>query len=256
MKSKLLLSLMILSICAVGYSQNAVAIVDYMKVKPQNEGDYLEVEKEWKKIHQARLDQGIITTWILYKRMYAGAADSYQYITVAIYDDFKKTENPIPWNWMTENYSEEELDKLMEKTGKSRVMLTSEVYFQYAEVENAKPSKYMIINRMKPKPGKAGEYRTYEKEIVQPFFEEAIEQEQRSNWSAWDRWMSDSEFSMVTVDGYAEFGQWRDQTVSFEEIMKKVHPDKSPDELMGKASEMRTRVSMELWKVVDIVSAD
>ena len=62
-------------------SQNdATVMIMYMKVKPGEVDKYLKLEKEWKKIHQARMEKGYITGWQLWQKMYAGTEDEYQYL--------------------------------------------------------------------------------------------------------------------------------------------------------------------------------
>ncbi|MDP6457455.1 MAG: hypothetical protein QF669_08410, partial [Candidatus Marinimicrobia bacterium] len=60
-------------------SAQTIAVVSYMKVEPGNTQEYLEVEKIWKKIHQTRLEKGMIKFWGLYSVMYTGTASEYNY---------------------------------------------------------------------------------------------------------------------------------------------------------------------------------
>ena len=227
-------------------------VVEFMKVEQGDRGKYLEVEKEWKKIHQARVDEGLIIQWHLWQKMYSGADDPYHYITVAFYDDFKKTENSMPWDWIRENYTQEERYDLMQKTSQSRTLVRTEVYHQLAAALGEETSKYILVNRMKVKPGQGSVYRDLEKEIIQPIMEEAVNQGMRHSWIAWEKWPGDTDFQFVTVDGYAEYGQWQNGWIG-EEIINAVHPDLSTDELVEKISRARTMKSTELWKLVDAV---
>jgi hypothetical protein len=249
---KTIFTLLLFAFCSTSQAQYIGIVVDFMKVKPGNMGKYLEVEKEWKKIHQARVDQGMIIQWHLWQKMYSGADDPYQYITVAFFDDFNKTENSIPWDWIEENYSQEERNDLMKRTGQSRTMVRTEVYHQVAAALGKETSRYILVNRMKVKPGQGGVYRTLEQDIIQPIMAEAINRGNRHSWIAWEKWPGDSDFQFVTVDGYAEYGQWQDGWIG-EEILKAVHPDLSSDELGEKIGNARTMKSTELWKLVDAV---
>jgi hypothetical protein len=251
--NKTIFTLLLFAFCTTSQAQYIGIVVNFMKVKPGDRGAYLEVEKEWRKIHQARLDQGMIIQWHFWQKMYSGADDPYQYITVAFFDDFKKTENSIPWDWIMENYTEEERNDLMKKTGQSRTVVRTEVYHQVAAVLSEETSKYILVNRMKAKPGQTGAYRTMEQEIIQPIMDEAVKRGNRHSWSAWEKWLGDSDFQFVTVDGYAEYGQWRNGWFG-EDILKTVHPDLTTDELSEKIGNARTMKSTELWKLVDVVA--
>jgi hypothetical protein len=246
-------TLLLFAFCSTGQAQYTGIVVDFMKVKPGDRGKYLEVEKEWKKIHQARVDQGMIVQWHLWQKMYSGADDPYQFITVAFYNDFDKTENSIPWEWIEENYTQQERNDLMKKTGQSRTLVKKEIYHQVAAVYGEETSKYILVNRMKAKPGQTGVYRKLEQEIIQPIMEEAVKLGNRHSWIAWEKWPGDSDFQFVTVDGYAEYGQWQDGWIG-EDILKKVHPDLSADELGQKVNNARIMKSTELWKLVDVVA--
>jgi hypothetical protein len=250
---KPIFTLLLFAYCTTSQAQYIGIVVEFMKVKPEDRGKYLEVEKEWKKIHQASLDQGKIVQWHLWQKMFSGADDPYQYITVAFYDDFNKTENRLPWDWIMENYTQEERNDLMTRTGQSRMLVRTEVYHQVAATLGEGTSKYILVNRMKAKPGQAGVYRTLEKEIIKPMMDEAVNMGKRHSWSAWEKWPGDSDFQFVTVDGYAEYGQWRNGWFG-EDILKTVHPDLTMDELGEKISSARTMASTELWKLVDVVA--
>lgn len=246
-------TLLLFAFCTTSQAQYMGIVVDFMKLNSGDRGNYLEVEKQWKKIHQARLDQGMIVQWHLWEKMFSGADDPYQFITVAFFDDFNKTENSFPWDWIMENYTQEERNELMEKTGQSRTLVKTEVYHQVAAALGNETSKYILVNRMKVKPGQAGAYQVLEREIIQPMMVEAVKDGNRHSWFAWRKWPGESDFQFVTVDGYAEYGQWRNGWFG-EDLLKKVHPDLTADELGEKINNTRTMESTELWKLVDVVA--
>ena len=94
-----LLTLLLVAFTLTAFSQDdAVIVIGYMKVKPGESGKYLELEKEWKKIHEARLEKGFITGWQLWEKMYAGAEDEYHYIVIEWYENFHKTSPVSPFS--------------------------------------------------------------------------------------------------------------------------------------------------------------
>lgn len=73
------------------------AVIEYIKVKPEDHLKYLEVEQKiWKPMHQERINQGIIASWTLYAVEFSGSADSYNYVAISTYNDTKNLETP--WN--------------------------------------------------------------------------------------------------------------------------------------------------------------
>jgi hypothetical protein len=62
----------------------------------------MELVKEALEFHQVRVEKGIITRWALYRKMYGGSEDPYDYILVHLNDDFQKTEKVFPDKDMNE----------------------------------------------------------------------------------------------------------------------------------------------------------
>lgn len=65
-------------------SHAQVAVLDYMKVTPENELEYLEVEEIWKKVHEEKVRVGLTKGWYLYKVRFTGTSSPYQYVTINI----------------------------------------------------------------------------------------------------------------------------------------------------------------------------
>ena len=71
-------------------------IVETMKATPGKSGEYVKAEREvWKRVHQERIKQGLITGWNFYVvRSPAGSSVPYDYITVTFVQGWNKLENP------------------------------------------------------------------------------------------------------------------------------------------------------------------
>jgi hypothetical protein len=72
--------------------------VDYMKVQPGNEGDYMKVEQEgWKPIHQERIKQGKLHSWYFFGVDFpSGTETKYNYVTVNTFDQWGQVETRTP----------------------------------------------------------------------------------------------------------------------------------------------------------------
>ena len=224
--------------------------VGYMKVKPGQWSNYLELEKQAKEFHQARVEKGIITQWQLYQKMYSGADDPYDFIVVHFYDDYQKTENPMPQELVNEMYSSEEVAAFMKKAGEARTQVKVEYYDQVAASETFKPAKYIRVNTYTVKPGDRGPYVQSRREIIQPLFSELVKRGHIAGWSLWHKLTYDVEFQFVSADAFEEFGQWK-SGMPYQEIWKEVHTDKDMSEVSAEINKLRMPVSSEYWKLVD-----
>jgi len=248
--NKTLLTIIVLALACSVQAQYTGISVGFMKVEPGQWSNYRELEKQAKEFHQARVEKGIITQWQLYRKMYSGADDPYDFIVVHFYDDYKKTEKPFPQELVDEMYSKEEQAAFMKKVGETRTQVRVEYYDQVAASETFKPAKYIRVNQYKVKPGDRGKYVQSRREITQPLFSEFVNRGHMAGWSLWSKLTYDKEFQFVSVDAFEEFGQWK-QGMPYEEIWKEVHPDKPQSEVQPEYGNLRMPVRSEYWKLVE-----
>jgi hypothetical protein len=248
--NKAVLTILILLLAFSVQAQYMGASVGYAKITSGMNSEFLELEKVAKKLHQARVEKGIITQWHLYRKMYRGADDPYDYIFVSFFDDYMKTQNSFPAELREKVLTEEEWAAFREKAGKVRTIIKNEYYDQVMAADGGKPAKYIRVNRYKVKPGEAGTYIDLRREITKPMQEEFIKRGHRAGWSMWRKLTYDQKFQFVTVDAFAEFGDWK-SGIPGGEIFKEVHPDHNLDETMTKMRESKTNVSSEYWRLVE-----
>lgn len=248
------LALFLFSILAVLYvniahSQDAYILIDYMKVASINEDNYLAIEKEWKIVHQKKMDEGMIDGWQLWKKLYAGDDDPYQYITITWYGSFNQTNFKYPENFWSSLMTEEKYQDLYKRTVASRSMSSREVSFRIMQANNATDTKYLIVNRMKVDPDAENEYIDMERNIWKPLHEESIEKGFRTHWSVWETFpYSEGQARFTTIDGFEEFSQ----IGNFDGMMHRlVHPELSWTEIDLEAARLRDRISTEIWELVD-----
>ena len=229
-------------------AQNPMVIVEYMKVTQGSESAYLEVEQAWKKVHQKRIDAGISAGWQLWRNVYAGYNDPYQYMTVNWYTDLAQSFKPTPDGFW------DEFQDLLNKTGETRVLATRQVSYQIAQAENSMPSNYIYVNQMHVKQGMGGDYVDMELEVFKPVHEEAIKRGLRSHWGIWSNWpLKEGGAAYVTVDGYKDVAQLTGGGDMNDDLFSAVHPGKSADEVYDKINKLRKMDGTELWELVDQV---
>jgi hypothetical protein len=234
------------------FAQNATNVAEYMKVTRGMEGEYLEVEQAWKKVHEKRVAADVCDGWQLWRKLYAAPGDPYQYITIHWYDSFEKSlTTSWPEGMLDGLFNDEEWSELYEKTLKSRKMTGTEVFHLVTAAENGGNAPFIAVNRMKVKPGNMGAYVQMETEMAKPVYEEAIRRGQRTYWSLWIEGPFDDPYMRyITVDGFRDAAQF---TAPGENLWPVVHPDLDLEEGTANISELRTMVSRELWELVDFV---
>ncbi|HAH23571.1 MAG TPA: hypothetical protein DCL77_07415 [Prolixibacteraceae bacterium] len=244
-----------------GNAQNeptVFAIVDFMKVKPSQEAKYVDLEKNvWKPMHQERIKQGKITGWILYKILYTGTSDPYNYATVTFFDKPANLEDPWAGIDAQKILPGKDIDKLMNETGEARDLVKSNLIYRQDEVvpEGAPGDvKYIEVDYMKVKPGKDAAYLDAEKTIWAPIHKEFVKAGTRAGWSLWSQVFpggAGADYQYVTANYYPDFSKigMADYNAAF----KKAHPGKDMDALGKKTEDTRDLVRSELWQVVDMV---
>jgi len=231
-------------------AQNPTVVVEFMKVTQESEATYLEVEQAWKKIHQKRVEEGLAAGWQLWRKVYAGYKDPYQYITVNWYDDYAQSFKPLPEGFL-ESFMNGPDSEILNQTAGSRVLAHMEVSHQEGVADNSQGATLIVINRMKVRPGDQSDYVKMEMEVFKPLHEEAIRRGLRSHWGIWSNWPFDKgQAAYITVDGYTDASQL---TADGEDYFSEVHPDLNVDEVSDKIMKLRYMESSEIWELVESV---
>jgi len=235
------------------FAQDATVVIEFMKVTQESESAYLEIEKEWMKLHQKKADDGLINGWQLWRNVYAGYGDPYQYMVVTWYNDWAHSLAEVPEGFWQDLDLDLE-DDFFERTSASRTLVQKDVSHQLTSAENSTGGNFIQINRVKTSPGKWNEYIKLEKEIIKPLIEEAIARGQRASWGVWQSWPYDKgQAQLITVDGYESVEQ---MTSGDEDLFKVVHPDLDAEKTWGKVLESRTFEAVELWEKIYSVSPE
>lgn len=229
-----------------------VAVVSMMKVPPGGDDAYVALEKEWKKIHQARVDDGRMLAWELYYVHNQGASSPYNYATVNVYPDLKSalagmTENDMKkmgpkWN---ETYN---------KTNTVRTLVRNEMFNWVMGIHAVGPEKFLTVSFMKI--NRPNTYYEMERDAYMPMHKAAIEDKKMVGWSIWNRvFAEDLEYQAVAVNGYASidqivgltYGDLQEQVkkkLDLEQVVKMVN-------LVNDTEGIRTMIRSQLWESVD-----
>ena len=210
-------------------------------------------EQGWKKLHEKRIEAGIMSGWQLWRNVYAADNDPYQFITIDWYKNMAHSLADDPEGfWENEAsglFTDEEGQVLWEMTLNSRKIVQKDVMHRIMEAENASPAKYIIVNRMKVKDGEDRAYLQAEGKYSRPLQEANIEDGQMVHWSVWQAWpFKEGQNRFTTVDGYSSIEQMLGES---NDMLEKVFPGMTFEEWAEKVSADRIHLSAELWELVD-----
>ena len=225
-----------------------IHVVQYMKVKDGKFSEYLDVEKAWSKLHQKLVDEGNLTGWTLYGKMFGGSYDEYDYITVNIYHDWETYEKPFPDNFYVDNLGEE----VVNKTGEVRDLIRTEIYVNRLLAENTKPNKIIQLAYMKVDHRDFQKYIDVEEKYYKPFHEGLIDAGARNSWGIYQRitpWGGD--FNFVAVNGFDKLSQ--PNAVSgdaFDAPWEKAAQGVPEDQIDKETYDAREMVHSEYWRQI------
>jgi hypothetical protein len=257
---KNLVSLIIFATCylstSTGYSQ--VAVIDYVKVTPDKLGEYLSLEEQWKVIHEARLNKGLIISWGLYEVMFTGSADLYNYATVTVYDNLDMYDKSWDITFLTESYpdmNDEEIEAFYTRTWQTKNLVRNVVLHRMhsTSTDPGQLPTYVIVNGMKVIPGHEVDYVDMESNIFMPIHEEGIRQKFRAGWSLWEKFYGGdySDYQYMTFDAYYSFKQIENDITA--PLYEKLNPRGDFNQVLAKANGIRTIVTREVWRLIEFV---
>ena len=106
------------------------ALIDFMRVKPGGEEEYLTHERDLAKpVHQERVKEGKISGWGVYGLMLpAGTEYGYNYGTANFFNSLTDLENPYPEDLITRVHEGADLSELMGRVLAARDLVRSELW--------------------------------------------------------------------------------------------------------------------------------
>jgi L-rhamnose mutarotase len=231
------------------------ALVEYMKVKPENVEKYLELAKDfWKPLQQERIAQKEIIGWRLFQVRYKGSSDEYNFVTAAFFDDFKKLEKVYNID-VQKVHPGRNIDDTMVEIYKVRDLVKTNLLVVNSRTSSNVPYKFLQVNFMQVKQGEESAYVNMENTIWKPVHQELVNAGSRAGWSLWSTVYpggSGNDYQFLAVDDLSEFKQI--EINDLESIFGKVHAGKSVNELMNQTNNSRILVRSELWELLDSVS--
>ncbi len=238
-------------------SDNEYVIVEYMKVKPGMEDQYIECEKVWKTVHQARKKAGTITGWELERVMYPSGTDTeYDYLVVTHFKNWKAIE-AATWSSLSAHIDALPADKkaIANKAEEYRDLVKREIWTALDMVfaPGTTRPKYAVENFMKIPIGGWTNWVEMESRFVKPVHEKSIAMGFRSGWLMAPLVMPRGDgypYQGSTVDFY---NSWEDMNKSDQAAWDAVYPGMSDSHSSGRIVGARTLVLTEVRELVDFI---
>ncbi len=246
------------ALCLVTLMSHAqmIAVVNYMKVPPSGDDAYVANEKEWKKIHQTRVNEGKMIAWELFYVHNQGTGSPYNYATVDVYENLEAALKGLTLEEIKKTWGEKYND-VLKKTNTVRNLVYSETFGWTMGIPVKDVEKYIMISSMKSTD--QGKYLDMEKKAYMPMHQAAMDQGKLNGWSIWTRWFNnDTHWDAVAVNSYASAAQIG--TMDYNAAFEKAKSGKNTNDLveminlMNETDKLRTIVQTQLWELVDVTT--
>jgi hypothetical protein len=240
-----------------GAQAQSFAVVEYMKVQPGGDAAYLELEKAWKPLHEARVKVGLARGWYLYRvASPLGSSADHNYVTVAIYADYAAMENPFPAALVAKVIAGKDMDAFSRKTLTARDYVRSETFRMQGFTPEAasNPARYLRVEYMRVPAGSHAAYADVEKQW-RKLHDVRIKEGVLASWGLYSRVLpggSDYPYNYVTVSGYNAFKDM--DGLDFAGLVQKAGLGNA-NELSDRTGKARDLVRSEDWVLVDYVQA-
>ncbi len=225
-----------------------VTRVELIKSKVSSE-DYETLEKVWKPIHQARLNQRQIYGWYLIKKLFTGTEDPYDYIIVTIYPSLEALQYPLP-EQIIAGYK----DEFFEKTTASRDIIRTEIYDTPIVTEVFNLPRFLQVSFEKVAEEKEEKYLNIEEEIWKPANESLIKNKHQATFSVYRQLYPggySNDYNYVTLRGFSDLQKvLQEPPQGWKELLTSVHPDKDPVKILSNTAALRQQVKLELWEIL------
>lgn len=251
---KLIFAFALFLICVGGQAQ--VAIVNYMKVKSGGDDAFLANERQWKKLHQQRVNEGKMNSWFVCYVYGSGTATPYNYVTIDVYPDLKTALQGITVDDLKKVFGEKYTDVTSKTTG-ARELTYSEIYNWRMGIQGKEPSKFFMVSYMKIK---KDNYYTMEEKAFKPMHQALIDAGNMNGWAVWSRAFSnDTKYDASTVNSFVSLDQltkygYNDQVLEKGLAGQKGGAVLEVSALINDTANIREIVKSQLWEVVEQTS--
>jgi hypothetical protein len=230
--------------------------LDYMRVAPGKDNDYVRLEREvWKPFHMQRIKDKRLVSWELYEVRYtADTHRDYDYVTVNVYDSFAALEDTTFEAQFRRVHAGKDPTRLLEQTSAARQVARAEVWRlvdQTAPRAGPPPrSRYIVVDYMRSKPNV--DYVAMERELWKPVHQDRVRSGSLDRWTLWELVLpggASYPYDYATVNDLSKLSLLQDAYT--EDLFRRVHPKIALNDIANRTTAARDLTRHELWVLVD-----
>lgn len=265
LKNTMVVALVVLifnsSAAQIESSSASYYVIQYHKVEPNMENEYLKLEFDiWKKMHQARIEKDILDGWFLFRVISpTGSKTEYNFVTALAYDNAEKLAGHFEAFGVdyTSVLDAEEISQAL-NTPNIRELVYEEVWKSIDVIMKKDPEKmyrFQVFNAMKMRDNVAElEYQRIEKEYWKPMHEYRIGQNKLHGWGIYNMIIpggTEREYHWATVDFYDNF---IDIMADNGMIFEKIHGKKKAEKYTEETVTSRDLLKIEVRELLDYIN--
>jgi hypothetical protein len=230
-------------------------VLDYMKVAPGKEAEYVRLEREvWKPFHQERVKNKQMVAWELYAVPYtADTQRQYDYVTVNVYESLAATDQ-TGLEALFRRVHAGNATRLLTQTGEARQVARAEVWQLLDQTApgtaSAAPSKYLLVDYMRSKP--SGNYVAVERELWKPIHQDRVRRGALDRWALFELTLpggTSYPYDYATTNSLSSLSALVDAYP--EDLFRRVHPNIPLADIGNRTGASRDLTRSELWVLVD-----
>lgn len=232
-------------------------VAEYMKVKPGMWDKYLECEKAWKTVHEARKKAGSITGWELEEVLFPSGTDTeYDFLVLTHYKNWEAI-NAEDWGSMSAHVDALPADKkeIANNAAQYRDIVKREIWSAVDMVfgEGTSRPKFAVENYMRIPIGGWADWIEMETEFVKPVHVKSIEMGFRAGWLVGNLILprgADYPYQGSTIDYY---NSWEEMNKSDQAAWDAVYPGMTNTLSSGRIVGTRTLARTEVRELIDFI---
>ncbi len=171
------------------FSQDKVRVfahIDFNKVKPERDNDYVNLEGNvWKPIQQEHIKEGGLVSWSVYRVWFTGTASEYNYAVMERYSKYEDMDFPYDDDIITKVHPGMNQEKLMEDTFRAREIATGQSLVRISMLRPAgkiEPSKYVVATYLNIKNSNKAQFEKNILEIAVPALQDRMNNGYNQGW--------------------------------------------------------------------------
>lgn len=214
--------------------------------------DFVAMEREiWKPFWERMIQSGQRISWTLFE-VWNGFDNTYDYVFVHALRDLEDlTSSEVGEKAFQEAHPGADMGEALAKAEAARAIVKTELW-QLVEQTGDLHGDVLGVGYMKVPPGGSEEYLSMEREIWEPLWSVAVEEELRTGWAVLEKWFpggTEYPYDYVAVNSYGQLGDIAAPIT--DEHWERAHPGADLDAMFERTLGSREMVRTELWRVVD-----